>query len=83
VTGTTKLGIDYTSSARVRPQVPGPPSKALLQKPPNEEPVNEPCYLSRPGDLIKMPMGDPFPLWGCRDNCRRIDIVTGDGNLLA
>ena len=39
-----------------RPQSQEPPPKAPMQKLPNEEPINGPCCLSQPGDLIQVPI---------------------------
>jgi hypothetical protein len=50
-----------------RPQPQGPPPKAPLQKLPNEEPINGPCCLSQPGDLIQVPIilaAQPFDARG-------------------
>ena len=46
--------VDVLRPERLQPQ--GLPPKASLQKLPNEEPINGPCCLSQPGDLIKMPI---------------------------
>jgi len=50
----TNKAIDIPRLEHPQPQ--GPPPKAPLQKLPNEEPINGPCCLTQPGDLIQVPV---------------------------
>ena len=50
----TNKAIDVLRLEHPQPQ--GPPPKAPLQKLPDEEPINGPCCLSQPGNLIQVPI---------------------------